>query len=79
MFSQAHMAFRQHPWLRQRYNLAYALPGFGTAVAIYGTYLFGEALYNVTLAPDPSAAAKSKKPYKNAYEAGKYAAELARS
>jgi hypothetical protein len=79
MFSQAHMVFRQHPWLRQRHNLAYALPGFGTAVAIYGTYLFGEALYNVALAPDPSTAAKSKKPYKNAYEAGKYAAELARS
>jgi hypothetical protein len=79
MFSQAHMAFRQHPWLRQRNNIGQMFPGLGTAIAIYGTYLFGEALYDATLAPDPKTVAQKRKPYGNAFEAGKYVAEMARA
>jgi hypothetical protein len=53
-------------------------PGLGTAAAIYGTYMFVEALYDV-LVPASSRAHREPKPYRNALEAGRYAAEVARS
>lgn len=54
MFSRAHQAWRMHPWLRQRENLKHALPGFGTALAIFGTYTFAEAFYEKAFAKKES-------------------------
>lgn len=54
MFSRAHQAWRMHPWLRQRENLKHALPGFGTALAIFGTYTFVEAFYEKAFAKKES-------------------------
>jgi hypothetical protein len=70
------MAYRQHPWLRQKGNLAVMLPGFGTAVAIYGTYLFGEAVYVRKFAPDPHNLPYKPKSFKSGYEAGVHAANM---
>jgi hypothetical protein len=77
MFSRAHQAWRQHPWLRQKGNVAAMFPGLGTAVAIYGTYLFGDALYARSgLAPDPNNPPYKPATYKSAFEAGQAAARL---
>ena len=45
MFSEAHNVWRKHPWLRQKENLKVMFPGFGTAVVIFGTYMFVEEFY----------------------------------
>jgi hypothetical protein len=77
MFSRAHQAWRQHPWLRQKGNLVVMFPGLGSAIAIYGTYLFGEALYlRSGLAPDPNNPAYKPATHKNPFEAGQAAARL---
>jgi hypothetical protein len=76
MFSGAHQAYRQHPWLRQKGNIAVMLPGFGTAVAIYGTYLFCEAVYVLKFAPDPRNAPYKPRTFKSAYEAGVHTATM---
>lgn len=46
MFSKGMQVWRQHPALRQSENVKKMLPGFGTAVAIFSAYVFGEAVYN---------------------------------
>lgn len=75
MFSQAHNAWRQHPWLRQKGNVAMMFPGLGSAIAIYGTYLFGETFYlRSGLGPDPNAFKPAV--HKNAFEAGQASARL---
>ncbi len=46
MFSEAHNEWRKHPWLQRQNNLKKMFPGLGTAVVIFGTYLFVESFYN---------------------------------
>lgn len=80
MYSRAHLAWRQHPWMRQSTNLhpSVMFPGLGTAIALFGTYLFGETMYlQSSLAPDPNAYQGQR--FKSAYEAGQAAAALADS
>lgn len=45
MFSEAHGEWRKHPWLRRTNNVKAMLPGFGTAVVIFGTYVFVDEFY----------------------------------
>ena len=52
MFSQGHQEWRKHPWLRQSGNLRVMFPGLGTAIVIFGTYVFAESLYNNLYAKD---------------------------
>lgn len=53
------------------------LPGFGTAVAIFGTYVFLEEFYNKAFAPAPGAV-RANAP-KSSFEAGQQAAAMASS
>lgn len=58
MFSEASKIWRKHPLLQQSSNLARALPGLGTAAAIFGTYLFVERMYELQMEKQQKAAAK---------------------
>lgn len=61
MFSEAHNEWRKHPWLQRKNNIRKMLPGFGTAVVIFGTYMFVESFYSKITArkPLPAAAIES--------------------
>ena len=44
IFSPYHESWRKHPMINPRYRDMF--PGLGYASIIFGTYLFGEILYN---------------------------------